>query len=191
MGACVRTRHLNDEDRTEISTSGEPQKRCTRRWGDRSPVTALVKRHVGVRPARPTETIRCRLGDAGRRGQRFWHCGCGHVRCERRADLVPPQQGVEESQSQRWPVQATSGGCDEGDHRACEAACCIDEQRVTDACSVAHCRPWAAPPSTGMAVPVMNFAASEQRNAATAPKSAGSPSVPVGTASASTDKSSP
>ena len=37
-----------------------------------------------------------------------------------------------------------------------------------------------APPSTGMAVPVTKDAASEQRNAATRPKSVGSPSTPAG-----------
>lgn len=40
-----------------------------------------------------------------------------------------------------------------------------------------HWRPWDAPPSIGIAAPVMNLALSEQRNAATLPKSSGSPIV--------------
>lgn len=60
-------------------------------------------------------------------------------------------------------------------------------------CGVAaasHCSPCDAPPSTGMAAPVTNFAASEHRNAARRPKSSGSPITPAGTLDSTASRSS-
>ena len=55
---------------------------------------------------------------------------------------------------------------------------------VTTCRTPRHCSPAYAPPSTGIAAPVTNFAASEHRNAAIAPKSPASPMTPAGTAGA-------
>ena len=55
---------------------------------------------------------------------------------------------------------------------------------LTAFAAAAYWRPAYAPPSTGTAAPVMKRADTEQRNAATRPKSSADPSTPTGMSSA-------
>ena len=65
LEACMTFRHLNDEDRTEIwdlhgrgHLAAEIHKKTGRSFAT---VTALIKRHGGIRPARPPEPTGHRL----------------------------------------------------------------------------------------------------------------------------------
>lgn len=71
------------------------------------------------------------------------------------------------------------------------AAAGRDRQDHRVARSSVYNKPGYSPPSTGIAAPVMKRACSEQRKAATAPKSSGRPTNPAGIVVATSSRESP